>query len=139
MDIGSYDPLLSKLPNTTEYQPARIFKLPLSDLNEHDQKVVWECVRSAVLGPFYPDWEFQTLFGFERVEIQAILDSWQSIDDADEDVHAVISKSMNLLLIYPIDESDRWGEFISVSQEQVARIFADWRGGEPTSPLDGMY
>lgn len=112
--------------------------MPLLDLDDEDRKVVWECLRSAAHGPFYPDWDFETLFGAELQEIQSIFDRWPTIDDSDEEVYAAISNSMNNLLIYPIDNPERWGEFLSVGPDEIARVFAVWRGSRPSSPIDGM-
>ncbi|MEM8855949.1 MAG: hypothetical protein AAGD34_19765 [Pseudomonadota bacterium] len=96
-------------------------------------------MRSAAHGPFYPDREFGTLFGFTRKEIQALVDQWPDIDDSDEETYAAISNAMNNLIIYPIDNPHLWSDYISVSQSDVARIFSLWRGRVPTDPLDGMF
>ncbi|GKX36258.1 MAG: hypothetical protein MnENMB40S_38760 [Rhizobiaceae bacterium MnEN-MB40S] len=100
--------------------------------------MVRECIRAAAEGPFYPEWEFGILFGLERREVQAVLARWPDIDDSDEIIYAVISNSTNNLLIYPIDNPDRWSAYVSVGPKDVARIFAAWRGNVPSSPIDGL-
>lgn len=112
--------------------------MPLDDLNEYDRNVVRECLRAAAHGPFYPDWEFHLLFGFEREEIRSFLNSWPAIDDTKEDVAAAISNSINNLLYYPIDNPHRWNEFVSVSPDKLARIFEAWLENIPPSPTEGM-
>ena len=39
-----------------------------------DSRVIGECLRAAVNGPFFPDWEFSTLFGLTRDEVRAVAD-----------------------------------------------------------------
>ena len=35
-------------------------------LSAHDHKIIAEALSAAAEGPFFPDWEFHTLFGLER-------------------------------------------------------------------------
>ena len=67
-----------------------------------------------------------------------MLDSWPALDDANNEVYAAISNSMNYLLIYPIKNPHRWNEFVTVGPDEVARVFSKWRGSVPTSPVDGL-
>jgi hypothetical protein len=71
-----------------------------------DDDVIHQCLRAAVDGPFFPDWEFQTLFGFERDEIRQIAERWPDWDDADAQSDAV-ENTLNHLLGYPMDAPDR--------------------------------
>ena len=47
--------------------------MSLANLDEKERGVVRECLGATVEGPFFPDWEFQTLFGLERDEVRRIL------------------------------------------------------------------
>src|SRR5712691_11317146 len=38
----------------------------LANLDEKEREVVQECLRATVEGPFFPDWEFETIFGLKR-------------------------------------------------------------------------
>lgn len=40
--------------------------------------VLGPCLRVAVDGPYFPDWEFHTLMGLSRDEMRAIADAWPS-------------------------------------------------------------
>jgi len=92
-----------------------------------DDEVIRECLRAAVDGPFFPDWEFATLFGFERGEIRNIAERWPEWDDAGEQSDAV-NNTLNHLLGYPINQRERWTDYISVSPNDVIRVYARWRG-----------
>jgi hypothetical protein len=76
--------------------------VPLADLDDREREVVRECLRAAVNGPFFPDWEFETLFGLDREEVRRVLLSWPTLNEADETVVPAINNSMNNLLGYPM-------------------------------------
>jgi hypothetical protein len=101
--------------------------MSLQTLTEDDRRVVFECLRASVDGPFFPDWEFHTLFGLERQEVARIVAALPDIDDSDESVSLAINNSMGNLLGYPHGEAAAWQRFISVPQAEVKRIFDRWR------------
>lgn len=72
-----------------------------ADLSPEDQSLVAACLRAASAGPFFPDWEFQTLFGVEREVVASVAGRWPAVDLSDDDVELAIIGSMNHLLGYP--------------------------------------
>jgi hypothetical protein len=88
---------------------------------------VFECLRAAAEGPIFPDWELHTLFGLTRSEVARIVAEWPPIEE-DEDVSLAINNAMNSLLGYPHERDDVWPDYISGPREEVARVFAKWRG-----------
>lgn len=103
--------------------------MPLAQLDEADRKVVEQCLRAAVHGPFFPEWEFSTLFGLERDEVRTVLESWPNVDDSQESVSLAINNSFANLLGYPHGLEKEWPRFISVSEGEAKRIFERWRTG----------
>jgi hypothetical protein len=104
-------------------------KVALADLSDTEREVVRECLRAAVEGPFFPEWEFHTLFGVTRAEVKGVVNSWPNVDESDETVILAINNSLNNLLGYPLGrEEEDWPKFISVSREEVGRIFLKWKG-----------
>src|SRR5437879_3131620 len=101
--------------------------MPPSGLTDREAGVVLRCVRAAVDGPFFPEWEFHTLFGLRRAEVAAVAARWPDIDDADEDVRLAINNSLNNLLGYPHDEPEAFRDRVGESVQEVERIFAKWR------------
>jgi hypothetical protein len=99
----------------------------LRELDAGEKKVVFECLRAAVDGPFFPDWEFHTLFGLQRGEVAKIASSCPSVDDSDDSVALAIHNSMGNLLGYPHGEEKAWRQFISVTPQEVERIFRKWK------------
>jgi hypothetical protein len=110
--------------------------MALTDLSEPERNTVKQCLRAAAEGPFFPEWEFPTLFGISRQELSAIYNSWETIDERDENTVLAINNSMANLLCYPHDEENQWAEFISATPEEVERIFYKWRGEEVKHIID---
>jgi hypothetical protein len=112
--------------------------MALSDLDANERQVVLECLRAASTGPFFPDWEFHTLFGVERRDVQALADAWPNIDETKENVSVAINNSMNNLLGYPHGCDKDWPRYISVPPSEVRRIFDKWRDGKRQSYFAGL-
>src|SRR5690242_2616266 len=102
--------------------------MALTNLTTAEQQVVLECLNAAATGPFFPDSEFETLFGVSRADVIAIVESWTKVNETAEGVSVAINNSMNNLLGYPHRHDREWSQFISVGREEVARIFRKWRG-----------
>ena len=52
-------------------------------LGEMEIDIVKACLRAAADGPFFPDWEFSAIFGFERSEVREVAGSWPVMPDPD--------------------------------------------------------
>jgi hypothetical protein len=50
--------------------------LDTSRLSERDAGIIGRALRASVDGPFFPEWEFQTLFGLSRDQVRAVADAW---------------------------------------------------------------
>ena len=104
-----------------------------SGLTADDISVIEGCLRAAVEGPFFPDWEFSTLFGLERGEVASVWASWPQTEDAVEQWRAV-SGSLNNLLGYPHRRDDVWDEYIPASRDELETLY--WRIGEDSGAHD---
>lgn len=106
--------------------------MSLDNLDEKERDVVRECLRAAVEGPFFPEWEFHIIFGLERDDVRRVLLCWPELDEADKSVVRAINNSFNNLLGYPSrNKQEIWPKFISVSGIELARIFDKWKGRTP--------
>lgn len=95
----------------------------ISQLKENEKEVVYQCMVAALKGPFFPEWEFHTLFGIDRNTLAKIVEVWPQVDEAEEDVILAINNSMGNLVGYPHGKEDEWGRYVSVSPEEVLSIF----------------
>ncbi len=95
--------------------------------------VIKACLRAVVDGPFFPGWEFHTLFGLEREEVRQVLASWPEGADADTQFIAV-NNALGQLLGYPHGREDVWDDFIPVSREPLQDLL--WRVRELSGAND---
>jgi hypothetical protein len=98
----------------------------LQTLTDDEKRVVFECLRAAVDGPFFPEWEFPSLFGLQRSELAKIVEALPDIDDSDERVSLAINDVMNNLLGYPHGQDSVWAQFISAPRTEVRRVLEIW-------------
>ena len=92
--------------------------------NPKDKKIIFECLKASVYGPFFPDWEFSILFGLERNDIENIISDWEKININNKNVQLAINNSINNLLGYPHGISDKdWLSYISISREELKKLF----------------
>lgn len=91
-----------------------------------DAEVIRECLVAAVEGPFFPDWEFHTLFGLTRAQVAEVARCWPRCEDEEAQALAV-NNSLANLLGYPHGEADAWRRFISVPPEGVREVLTRWR------------
>jgi hypothetical protein len=104
--------------------------LAFRHLTSDDVRIVGESLRAAVSGPFFPDWEFPTLFGLERAEVEEIAKAWPNVEVADEHVVDVaVNNALGNLVGYPHGEEQRWPEFISVPPEKLLEVLERWKLG----------
>jgi len=101
--------------------------MTLSEMTQEDRDLLGRCLRAAANGPFFPDWEFHTLFGLERAKVAAIAARWPHVDGDDEDVRLAINNALANLLGYPHDEPEAFKQWIGEPSEEVERVFKKWR------------
>lgn len=93
-----------------------------NDLSEDEKLLIGECLHAAAEGPFFPDWEFDTLFGVQRADVASLAARWPDIDGEDETVTLAVQNSLTNLLGYPHGEDASWAEYISGSRTQVEAL-----------------
>ncbi|MGW2394990.1 hypothetical protein ACWCYY_00380 [Kitasatospora sp. NPDC001664] len=88
-------------------------------MTPQELRTVQECLDAAVHGPFFEEWEFQTLTGRTREEIAAVAEAWPGEVD-EEAVRSVLAN----LVCYP--HGVPWGRHISTPREEVRRLWLAW-------------
>lgn len=111
--------------------------MSIDRLRESERDVIYQCLVAALDGPFFPDWEFQILFGVERDTLARIVEDWPEIDDSVEDVVLAINNSMVNLVGYPHGEEKEWDKYISVSPDEVSYILREWKKTMGLDPQKG--
>jgi hypothetical protein len=111
--------------------------LNLEALDTREREIVGESLRAAAAGPFFPDWEFQTLFGVERSVVLRLAESWPAVDDC-ETAELAINNSLNNLVGYPHGCDAVWSDWISVTPEDLQAVLAKLRGEPPADYFTAM-
>lgn len=96
------------------------------DLQADEVQLVAACLLAAAEGPFFPESEFRTVFGFRRAEIRAYAKTWPSSDDEHEEFLA-INNTMNNLIGYPHQEDKEWSKWIPVDRQTLEIFFNEIR------------
>lgn len=89
------------------------------ELSERDQLTVGECLLASEQEDFFPEWEFETLFGISRKQLSAVREKWPHVDIYQPDVGIAIIGALNHLLGYPHGQDVRWNRYISVGHDAV--------------------
>ncbi|MGJ4952114.1 hypothetical protein [Bradyrhizobium sp. HKCCYLS20291] len=102
--------------------------ISIASLSTPDREIVHRALGAAVEGPFFPEWEFHTLFGLERSEVRAIYEAWPSPACNSAQLLAAMIGSLNNLLGYPHQQEDALRQYFpegcSVLSATLARLAA---------------
>jgi hypothetical protein len=110
--------VLDSLPDIMNFDP----------MGDADKTVVGQALRAAADGPFFPDWEFHTLFGLARSEVRAVADAWPNVDLMDANVALAVNNSLNNLVGYPHGQDSVWSQWISVDRPKLASVAERCKG-----------
>lgn len=92
-----------------------------------EHRTIVQCLRAAADGPFFPEWEFPTLFGFSRNEFRNHASRYEPADDLPVHVGVAVHNTLNNLIGYPIDAEDQWAQWIPVPRSTLQTLFDKWR------------
>jgi hypothetical protein len=112
--------------------------MELELISDADKALVGQALRAAADGPFFDEWEFQTLFGLTRSEVRAVADAWPNVELQSTNVHLAVNNTLNNLLGYPHRQDSVWSEWISVDRRQLDELFSRLRGGTGGSYFERM-
>jgi len=99
--------------------------MSLSNLTEEEFTIVRRVLVAAANGPYFPEWEFQTLFGLARIEVSAIASG--TLDETRDEVRCAINNSFVNLLGYPHGQESRLQEDLGLPIARISEIFQKWR------------
>jgi hypothetical protein len=95
-------------------------------LSKDESDLIRSALAAAVSGPYFPDWEFATLFGLDREEVAGVLaarpeavvtTSWES--DAGQVQDSAVIGALNNLSGYPHGREDELAADLGVSAAEV--------------------
>lgn len=71
--------------------------ISLDKLTLQEVEVIGRCLEAASRGPYFPDWEFETLFGLTRPEVARVAAFWPQNLKLPSTETAVVNAIVNLL------------------------------------------
>jgi hypothetical protein len=92
-----------------------------------EHQVFQEALAAAAHGPFFPDWEFQTLIGFDRTAVMAAAASFVPTTPLAGDLAVMLNNCINNLLGYPHGQDSAWSCWLSVTPLELETIFSRWQ------------
>jgi hypothetical protein len=112
--------------------------MDFDSLSEADKAILGQALRAAADGPFFPDWEFHTLFGLERVKFRAIAHAWPKPVASREEMTMAVNNSLHNLLGCPHGMDAEWSHWISVNRHQLNELFNRLRGDHDDRLFDRL-
>ncbi|WP_394170941.1 hypothetical protein [Saccharospirillum alexandrii] len=105
------------------------------EISKELEKIIGECLHAASDGPFFVDsnardnpyWEYHTLLGFTREEVQRISCQWPNVDISDEHISELIGNCFANLIGYPHRCEKYWADYFSVNLEQLMGHANSWK------------
>ena len=98
-------------------------------LSPSDVTMLGACLRAAADGPFFPDWEFETLFGLSRDEVRAAAEGWPA-NAARPEVEIAVYNSLANLNGYPHGQPSALKEMVG-EREQIRSLIDRVRAATP--------
>ncbi|MEO8680092.1 MAG: hypothetical protein ABI665_13655 [Vicinamibacterales bacterium] len=91
-------------------------------LGVEDTALVGACLEAAATGPFFPDWEFETLFGLSRDQLRAVSKRWpENVDE--EETEIAVRNTLANLCGYPHKQEERLAEMVSATPDRVRQLW----------------
>lgn len=89
------------------------------ELDTDTLRITKDCLRAVVEGPFFPDWEFQTLIGVDRDTVRVVMEAWPVRTVEPEAFVCAVMNSLTWLVFYPHGQTEAWDRYISVGPDEV--------------------
>jgi hypothetical protein len=108
------------------------------DLANEDQEIIQRALVASVDGPFFPDGEFQTLFGLTRDEVAQMAAAWPDplehtpwdYESPERAQWVAVNNALNNLLSYPHGRHQELEAVVGVPLRRVAETLRRWRNDD---------
>jgi hypothetical protein len=91
----------------------------IKTLDERERQTVFECLCNAEKEEFFPEWEFETLFGITKKQLSSVREKWPEVDTRQSDVATAIVGAMNHLLGYPHGKNEQGARYIGSRPDAI--------------------
>ena len=112
--------------------------IALNQLDSHELQLVRRCLEAAASGRFFPDWEFETLFGLSRSEVRAVAARWPQ-NAAEPTTEVAVLNAVANLYGYPHGKEREIRQMLDADPASLGRLLDKLRSTsstrqEPNSP-----
>lgn len=83
----------------------------LDELDNWEREVVRRALVAIADGPFFPDWEFQTLFGVDRLKMREELAKFPTLSVSNNVQSFSVNNALFFLTTYPIKDKEPLASF----------------------------
>jgi hypothetical protein len=83
----------------------------LQGLDDREKDIVRRALLAAADGPFFPDWEFRTLFGVDRAEIRETAAEHPVLSSTNQVHMCSVNNALFMLATYPIKVAEPLREY----------------------------
>lgn len=95
---------------------------PIDELRPDEISIISGCLLAAEEGPFFPEWEFQTLFGVDRAALRNVRLHWPDVSLQDEKVYVSIINSLTHLLAYPHGDEKALERYVPQRRGKIRQV-----------------
>lgn len=107
-----------------------------AQLSGSDRDLIGRCLRAAVDGPYFPEWEVDFIIGFSKNELGEIADAWPDsvriearAQEPDEAQRVAVNNVLNNFIGYPHGHWDELSRDLGGATEaRLIELLSAWRG-----------
>ena len=99
----------------------------LNALSPDERELVRRSLVAAIEGPYFPDSEFQTLFGVTRAVVADVVRQWPAVDESRDIARLAINNALANLLGYPHGRTAQLERELGVTTARLEQVFTKWR------------
>ncbi len=85
-----------------------------------------QALAAAASGPFFPDWEFESLFGMSRTEVLALVGTI-SRAPLNHKQRTGVGNAVNNLLGYPHGQDAQWSSWFTCTPGELELAYRAWQ------------
>jgi hypothetical protein len=112
---------------------------PTDGLTAQDIDIISRCMKAAVDGSFFPDWEFPILFGLEREAVRTLQAEWPAKTLADERMQAAVANSLVMLSMYPHNSDDELLRYVPEGRPGMHAVLAKIPPHTGVHGIEGLF
>src|SRR5689334_119418 len=124
---------------------CRVIPERVASLSNEEAELIRAALTAGAEGPYFPNWEIQTLLAVSRDELTEVLMAWPEAaattswePDPERVQYIAVSNVLNNLVGYPHGKWPALQVELGVEQRDLVELLERWRGGAVRSYFEAM-